>query len=410
MISLRTFFRQKMAQFLIILFAGILLLSNIVIFTMSTIQYNRELDRQQQAFEEMLVHLLTMEGTDTAITYIEHYYHTQGIEVALYDPNHDLIYETSSNIDPTNQITLEDFDNQIIGTVYFDDQESVLGSDLTIGLLLLNGFSFLVFFVYLKFIYSYLNNMYGLVQKDFDQIGMDEDDFNFEDTFSISTRLREAIDTETRLKEYQKEYVRMLAHDIKTPLTVIKAYLEGVQLKRIDLDEDILKEMLFEVDEIERMIPKFITENIESTKSKHDVSKVVHSTLRRLNEVFQTRKIKVVPQIDDFSIEISYVDLSRIVEHLLFNAFYYNKEGGTITVTLCAKDRTLIVEDTGIGMDQETLQHLQEGGYRSEQAKRLNQKGSGLGMQIIYEIIHRNQFDIGIQSVLDQGTIVTVRF
>ncbi len=410
MISLRTFFRQKMAQFLIILFAGILLLSNIVIFTMSTIQYNRELDRQQQAFEEMLVHLLTMEGTDTAITYIEHYYHTQGIEVALYDAEYDLIYETSSNIDPTNQITLEDFDNQIIGTVYFDDQESVLGSDLTIGLLLLNGFSFLVFFVYLKFIYSYLNNMYGLVQKDFDQIGMDEDDFNFEDTFSISTRLREAIDTETRLKEYQKEYVRMLAHDIKTPLTVIKAYLEGVQLKRIDLDEDILKEMLFEVDEIERMIPKFITENIESTKSKHDVSKVVHSTLRRLNEVFQTRKIKVVPQIDDFSIEISYVDLSRIVEHLLFNAFYYNKEGGTITVTLCAKDRTFIVEDTGIGMDQETLQHLQEGGYRSEQAKRLNQKGSGLGMQIIYEIIHRNQFDIDIKSVLDQGTIVTVRF
>ena len=98
MIRLKQFFRQKMVQVLMILFAGVLLLSNVVLYTVYSVQFERESSRQQSSFTEMMVHLLTMEDQETAITYIEHYYHIHGIEIGFYDTNYQLIYETSNNL------------------------------------------------------------------------------------------------------------------------------------------------------------------------------------------------------------------------------------------------------------------------------------------------------------------------
>ncbi|MBN2877643.1 MAG: HAMP domain-containing histidine kinase [Bacilli bacterium] len=410
MISLKTFFKQKMAQFLMILLAVILVVSNIVIFVMANIQYDREVQRQQDAFSEMMVHLITMESMDTAITYIEHYNHTQGIDIAFFDDNNNLLYQTASNVNTENEIILRATDNTLLGYVYFDDQESILGSDLSLGLLLLNGFSILVFLVFLKFTYSYLNNWYGLLQEDFGQTGKTREGFHFEDIQEVSQRLIESLETETRLKEYQKEYVKMLAHDIKTPLTVIKAYLEGLKLNRIDLDDETISEMLLEVDEIEHMIPKFMTENIEARPAKQNIGKIIQTIIQRLNEVFKTRNIQVDSKIDDYVLEISYLDISRLVEHLLFNAFYYNKENGTIHVILDAKTDTLTIQDNGIGMDKDTLDKVLQGNYRSEQAEELNRKGSGLGIQIIQDICQRLGYVLQISSEPNIGTSIQVRF
>ena len=391
-----------------ILFAGVLLVSNIVIFTMSQVQYEREIARQQTGFEEMMVHLITMEDIDTAITYIEHFNHTQGIDIAFYDPDGILLYETSDQVDMSDPLVLTDGDGLILGTIYYDDQDSFLGTELTLGLIMMNGFSILIFLLFLKLLYSYLNSWYGLMQKDFAKAGMEDEGFQFKDIETVSRRLKQSLDTEKRLKEYQKEYVKMLAHDIKTPLTVIKAYLEGVKLNRIEMNDEIMDDLLMEVDEIEHMIPRFMNDNIESTPTRQNIKEVIQNIINRLSEVFQTRGISVKSKLDDYELTISYLDISRIVEHLLFNAFYYNKQNGLIEITLDSTNKKLIVRDTGIGMDKETLDKVKSGNYRALKAQELNRKGSGFGLQIVFEIVTRLGFDMDIQSEIDSGTTVTI--
>lgn len=393
-----------MAQFLMIMFAGILVISNIAMFTMYTVQYNRELTRQKDGFEAMIVHLITMESYDTAITYVEHYYHTQGIQITFFDSQGNLLYESSPNVPNDNVITLKDTSGNLLGTVYYNDKESYLGSELTSGLLIMNGFSILVFIFFLRFLYGYLNRWYKMIQMDFEQVGIEKNDFNFEDIQAISKRLKESIDTETRLKEYQKEYVKILAHDIKTPLTVIKAYLEGVKLGRIKLDESVLDEMLNEVNEIEKMIPKFMTQNIDSTVKYQNISLIIRTIANRLKDVFATKEINVLTNIDDYMMEVSYLDISRITEHLLFNAYYYNHENGNIEIKLNAKKKTLSIKDDGIGMDADTINKIKSGPYRSDKATRLHQKGSGIGLQIVFEVIQRLDLKLDIISVPEKGT------
>ncbi len=408
MISLKTFFRQKMAIFFMVLFATVLLIANLAVFALSSVQYQRQIDREQEAFKTMMVHFLTMEDTETAITYIEHYNHVNGIDIAFYNDEGALLYTTADGVSEDNVLILEDGDGTLLGTVFYDDQQSYFAGDLTWGLLIMNGFSIIIFLVFLKILYGYLNGWHRFLREDFSRLGKDSDEFHFTDLRDTSIRLKESIEKEKRLREYHKEYVKMLAHDIKTPLTVIKANIEGIKLNRIEAHDDVWDEMLEEIDALEAMVPKFMTNSIESTPKRQNISPIIKSIIARLNEVFETKHITVKTELDDFEMKVSYMDISRIVEHVLMNAFYYNHDYGSIEVTLNAKEKILSVHDTGIGMDQDTIKKVKKKSYRSSAAKTMNQQGSGMGLQIVFEIIKRLGMTIDFDSKPKKGTTVMI--
>lgn len=397
-----------MVQVLMFLFAGILLLSNIVMYTVYSIQFDRESNRQQSAFTEMMVHLITMEDEDTAITYIEHYYHINGIEIAFFDSNNVLIFQTSDRLNTVEPIELLSDSNQIIGYIYYDNQNSLFGSELTLGLVMMNILSIMIFFIFLKLSKNYLDSWANLLQEDFSLVGKYDDGFHFVDLHEVSQRLIESKNVENRVKEYQKEYVKMLAHDIKTPLTVMKAYLEGIKLKRIEMDDETIDELTAEIHEIESMIPKFMTDNVQSLRTKQNIGEITRSTLNRLSEVFHSKHLTIKQQIDDYQMSISYQDIIRIVEHLLFNAYYYNKDDGLIEVILDSKEHRLTVKDTGIGMSEETMSHIEKGQFRADEAIKHNLMGTGLGLQIVKEIIDRLHLEMKITSKLEVGTTITI--
>ncbi|QWC00506.1 HAMP domain-containing histidine kinase [Mycoplasmatota bacterium] len=410
MISFKTFFKQRTVKFFVILFASILLFSNIALYGVSNYQYTREYEREMNAYQEMMEHLITMEDESMAITYTEHYYHTQGIRIAYYNEDDQLLYETPVAPSLNEAFALYDEDGNIIGSVVYDDQSSILGKELSYGLLILNGLSIILFLVFLRLLYWYLNHSYQLLESDFEILGKKSQGFNFSDLEIISEKMIELIESEKRIRAYQKEYVKILAHDIKTPLTVIKAYLEGIQLNKLEFSEAINQDMVQEVEQIEKMIPKFMTQNPDFTSTKQNIKPIIESITKRLKEVFKTKDIKVNQSLDDFDLNIAYIDISRIVENLLFNAFYYTKEGQSIQIKLSKENHALFFKDSGIGMDQETIELIKKGPYRSKKAFELHEKGSGMGLQIVFEIIDRLGYDIDIQSQKGKGTQITIYF
>lgn len=410
MISFKTFFKQKMARFFSVLFASLLLLANLAVYLISSVQYTKQMDRQETAFITMLQHLIIYESIDTSIIYAEHYDHTHGINLVYMDKDGFVLY--ASEILPENGkvISINDSQGVHLGQVTLDYRDSLLGREVTLGLILFNAFSLLIFSIALFILYKYLNKQNDLIQKDMDKIGMEQKDFMFQDMSRINERYVTALRAEKDLKEMQTHYVQILAHDVKTPLTVLKAYLEGIQLGRLQFNETVNKDLLFEIDTMEKLVPQFIAMDMTQIEKMQNIKPIILNQLNKLDEVFRTKQMHLVSKIDDFEIKVSAVDISRIVEHLVFNAFYYSNPKGIVRVILDSEKRTLSVEDTGIGMSQDTIDQIQNGPFRNESSIHFNKKGSGIGMQIVFEIVKRMKAEIHIRSELNVGTTIEIKF
>jgi len=410
MISFKTFFKQRMVRFFVIVFAIFLLLANIAVYFTSSVQYTRQIERQETSFVEILAHLYTLENPEMVLTYVEHYDHTNGVNLAYYSLDGTLLYQ--SEIAPVRQerTVLTDIDGNPVGEIVLDYQTSFFGQELTFGLVVINLFSLTLFGIGILVFYRFLNKQYALLDQDLAQIGQEGVPFRFLDMDTINRRYTDALKIEKELKSIQEHYVRVLAHDIKTPLTVLKAYLEGVQSGRIMFDSAVNQDLLAEIEVIERLVPQFIATTTDQIPRVQNIACLLKTQLERLRQVFVTKNISIDARIDDLELNIAASDILRISEHLLFNAFYYSSNGARIHFTLDQNSRSLIVQDHGIGMSAATLEHIKQGPYREETAQKYHQKGSGIGLQIVLEIIKRIKATINITSQPKNGTTVTIVF
>ena len=405
--SFKTFFKQKTIRFFIIVFASLLIVSNLVVYGLSTIQYEREHQRQFDGYKEMMSHFLVMEDEEMAVAYTTHYYHTQGIRISLYDENKTLLY-TTEEVPQTNQYHEINNGSQVIAYVIYDDDYSIYGQELTIALLVINGFSILMFIITIYLFYWYIKKAYDFLENDLNLLGQVDKEFYFSDLEDVSQRINHLIKSEQQLRENQKEYVKVLAHDIKTPLTVIKAYIEALQLKKLSLDESILDDIHQELDNIEKLMPQFMMNHKEEIIEELNIVPVIENTIKRYLELFDSKNLIIDKELKDEFVHMTRIDLKRLIENLLSNAFHYSQNNQTITI--CLSHHQLMIKDEGIGMNQDVIDKIKEGPYRSVEAIKHYKQGSGMGMQIVYDIINRYHFNISIDSEINKGTTIKIKF
>ena len=396
-------------RFFIIIFAIILLIANSAFYFISESQYNKQVEREKQSYLIMMVHLITMEDIETAVVYSEHYYHIQGIKISFYDREDILIFMSEENPNTSLKDELYSDEDVYLGSVYYDDESSVLGLELTEGIIILNSISLLLFISFSIILFKYLNNWYRLLEKDFELIGSENKTFNFSDLEELNTRLVGLIEKEKYLREKQREYTRSVAHDFKTPLTVIRAYIEGVSLKRIDFNEEAYKDILEEIDNLDKLIPYFIEEELDYETKELKVKDYLIEIVERFKKAFISKDLSIHLDIEDIDVNISKIDLTRILDVIISNAFYYSKKGGVIKISF-DKDKVLTVKDNGIGMYAKTLELIKKGYFRAKAAYQYNKKGSGLGLRMVADIIERLGYDLEISSKENLGTEVIVKF
>lgn len=102
--------------------------------------------------------------------------------------------------------------------------------------------------------------------------------------------------------------------------------------------------------------------------------------------------------------------LDRVFNNLVSNAVKYTPSGGRVTVTLARVDHEahVSVEDTGIGIPEDAIQHLFEEFYRAPNARELDHEGTGLGLTIVKELVTRFGGRVAVQSTENAGTRFTV--
>ena len=227
--------------------------------------------------------------------------------------------------------------------------------------------------------------------------------------------------TKEKLIEKQKsDFFANASHELKTPITVMQGFAE-VLMNKEGMDETskkqlgrIYKECLRLGSLISDMLMLSKIESGDAPKrvlSEIKLEDLAKEVLDGLSEKAQSRNI-TANIVGSAKLTADQTMIFELVENLVSNAIKYNKDGGSVTVSITETDTgvCLKVEDTGIGIEKEHLPRLCERFYRVDKSHSKRIGGTGLGLAIVKHICAISDAELSIESEFGVGTTVTVVF
>ncbi len=227
--------------------------------------------------------------------------------------------------------------------------------------------------------------------------------------------------TKEKLIEKQKsDFFANASHELKTPITVMQGFAE-VLLNKEGMDDTSQKQLGRIYKECLRLgsliSDMLMLSKIESgdapirALSEVALEDIAKEVLDGLSEKAQSRNI-TASIVGSAKICADQTMIFELVENLVSNAIKYNKDGGSVTVSITETDTgvCLKVEDTGIGIEKEHLPRLCERFYRVDKSHSKRIGGTGLGLAIVKHICAISDAELSIESEFGVGTTVTVVF
>ena len=240
---------------------------------------------------------------------------------------------------------------------------------------------------------------------------------------SMATIQKEFNDLTDRLRtseQKRQQFVSDASHELKTPLASIKLLSDSILQNEMDMEtvREFVSDIGNEADRLNRMSQKLLTltradNTEEDPREILDMGPTVERVVRMLEMIAAENRITVSCQVEsDCPILILEDDLYQIAFNLVENGIKYNNPGGLLTVKVFRQEDNGVLEvtDTGVGISEEAAKHVFERFYRVDKARSRKTGGSGLGLAIVRNLVQRNGGEIGVESVLGQGSTFRVSF
>ncbi len=210
-----------------------------------------------------------------------------------------------------------------------------------------------------------------------------------------------------------------IAHDLRTPLSVILGYTEALSEGKFEGDSEIYDAMHNEAQNLNRLIDDLRTLSLADAgklsleKAPVQVSDVLQQAHTSWRMAASDKKIDLnLAKESDFELMVDPGRIGQILSNLISNSIRYTPAGGAIT--LGAKrdgdQKLLTVQDTGSGMSADQLPHIFDRFYRADTARQTAKGQSGLGLAIVKSLVEAHGATISAISAPDQGTTFTIRF
>ncbi len=228
-----------------------------------------------------------------------------------------------------------------------------------------------------------------------------------------------ASQLETLMKT-QRSFVSNAAHELRTPLMMLKLRAEALTDERLSATEHdlYLHEIRQEIDHMAELVSSLLMlarideGRYQQNGTVTDTASTLHDILRnwRIEAEKHTLKFDVTMDTELPDLPMSPNDLRLILDNLLANAIKYTPEGSIHVNAACArKCFVLKVQDTGVGFTPEQSTHLFERFYRSEQV-RGQFAGNGLGLSVVKAILDHYGGTVAADSQgANQGATFTIR-
>ena len=224
------------------------------------------------------------------------------------------------------------------------------------------------------------------------------------------------------LDESRREFVSNVSHELKTPLTSIKAYTETI-LSDPEMDaetrEYFLGIVLSESDRMHRIVSDLLVlSRLDNKRTNWSVETFdLRQSIRRLCEVMRgqvsehNHRITFGSQRALPEITADRQRIEQVILNILSNAIKYTPDGGKIDIKLTQIPKKFLrieIADNGIGIPDDDIGHLFERFYRVEKSRTQDAGGTGLGLAIAKELVEAHGGRISVKSTLGEGTTVTI--
>ena len=236
----------------------------------------------------------------------------------------------------------------------------------------------------------------------------------------LGDEFNDLVDRLKTSEQKRSNFVSDASHELKTPLASIKLLSDSILQNDMDIDtvREFVGDIGNEADRLNRMSQKLLSLSRIETQADSDceiiyVAPTVDRVIRMLEVIAQKNKITIETNyINDCPILIIEDDLYQIIFNLVENGIKYNVPNGKLMITLDRIDDNAVLEvqDSGVGIPEESLSHIFERFYRVDKARSRKSGGSGLGLSIVRNIIERNRGEIFVRSEVGTGTTFTVSF
>lgn len=233
-------------------------------------------------------------------------------------------------------------------------------------------------------------------------------------------RLRASLERQEKLEASRRMLLASISHDLRTPMTAIKGYVEGLQdgiihdrekfsryisvIKHKTESLDRLIGTLFQYTQMDLVDP-------EESLSLHDSRELLESILHPVEMEFADQPVRLEAGRPFPSVRIRADEsgIAQVFDNLIGNSRRYVGEGGIIAIDADASGEELriSVRDTGTGIAEEDLPHVFEQFYRAEKSRSRHYGGAGLGLAICKKIVERHGGRIWAESAPNAGTTIS---
>ncbi|GIP32126.1 cell wall metabolism sensor histidine kinase WalK [Paenibacillus sp. J2TS4] len=221
-------------------------------------------------------------------------------------------------------------------------------------------------------------------------------------------QLQEEMEQKQRIERMQKEFMSNTSHELKTPLSIVKGFAEGLkdgvgENKR----ERYIEVILDETGKMENLVKdmleltKLETKTIRLRKTSFCVSELMEEIVDKLSHHLNEKQLKVVTVTA--SEPVVYADqekIEQVIFNILMNAIRYATAGNEITVRIDNEEdkMRMSIENEGEPIPEDQLEHVWERFYRAERSRNRKTGGTGLGLAIVKHILELHESEYGVAN------------
>lgn len=243
-----------------------------------------------------------------------------------------------------------------------------------------------------------------------------EDRLNYLDVMCLD--FNKMVEELSSIEILKNDFISNVSHEIKTPLAVIQNYATLLQSENLTDEQrseytDVIfsaSEQLSELVTNILRLSKLENQAIRPAPEEYDVCRQLSDCIFNFADQLERKQIDFSAETEDRALALADESMVEIIwNNLLSNAIKFTEPGGKITLTQTSDQNHVIVsvQDSGCGMDAETIKHIFDKFYQGDPSHL--QKGNGLGLALVKKVLDLIDGEITVESKLHKGTVFTVK-
>ncbi len=218
----------------------------------------------------------------------------------------------------------------------------------------------------------------------------------------------------------RQDFTANVSHELKTPITAISGYAELIENQLIEGDDVVhaAQQIRHNSDRLLSLVTdtiqlsEFDNSEISGSFETVDLLSVAEGCVEDLQPLAYKKAVTMSCYGYTVLINADRMLIREMIENLIQNSIQYNKENGSVQVSVSIKDEcpVISVKDTGIGIPAEQQDRVFERFYRVDKSRSRQTGGTGLGLAIVKHIAELHDAEISMISTYEKGTEVVIRF